>query len=65
MMIAFSEINVDVIFAILSLLSEADSCPNQYYRVSDKSPLCGFLSELIYLKLKIYGWRQVNHGNRL
>ena len=28
----------DIFLAILGLLSEADSYPNRYYRVSDKSP---------------------------
>ena len=32
---------------------------------SEKSPFYNLLSELIYLKLKRYGWRQVIHGNRL
>ena len=26
---------------------------------SDKSPFCGLLSKLIYLKLKRYGWREL------
>ena len=53
------------IFAILGLLSESMLSGFGQETASEKSPFCNLLSELIYLKLKRYGWRQVNHGNRL
>ena len=48
------------------LLSESILLGFGQETASEKSPFCNLLSELIYLKpIKRFGWRQVNHGNRL
>ena len=47
------------------LLSESILSGFGQETASEKSPFCNLLSELIYLKLKRCGWRQVNNGNRL
>ena len=47
------------------LLSESILSGFGQETASEMSPFGNLLSELIYLKFKRYGWRQVNHGNRL